>query len=360
MTINLIDAGGVTGSPAEQGFRIAASYWESVISTNATINFDVGYAPLAPRVLGQTGSSLEQFVSIAGYENALKATGTSALDKAADAYLPKVTPSQGVTAIVSEYLDRSARTGIDTSGTRVSSGNNAINETMAINSTIYKALTGTVDNSIDASITFSSNFNFDFNPSDGITTGAYDFIGVAIHEMGHALGFISAADDFDYSNGYSGDVNGAWWAYALDLFRYSGTDTLNWAPGQDSYFSIDGGATQLFGKSAFAQGEDFGTGYQASHWLDNGTCSNFEGIMNPYLCSATNAKVSALDLAAMDAIGWNLNVDVLADPGYSFSTAQAFSLFGVPEPATWAMMLGGFGLVGGAMRRRQRTTVRFA
>ena len=31
----------------------------------------------------------------------------------------------------------------------------------------------------------------------------------------------------------------------------------------------------------------------------------------------------------------------------------------VPEPATWAMMLGGFGLVGGAMRRRQRTAVRF-
>jgi hypothetical protein len=32
---------------------------------------------------------------------------------------------------------------------------------------------------------------------------------------------------------------------------------------------------------------------------------------------------------------------------------------GVPEPASWAMMLGGFGLVGGAMRRR-RTAVRFA
>ena len=28
----------------------------------------------------------------------------------------------------------------------------------------------------------------------------------------------------------------------------------------------------------------------------------------------------------------------------------------VPEPATWAMMLGGFGLVGGAMRYRRRQT----
>jgi len=32
----------------------------------------------------------------------------------------------------------------------------------------------------------------------------------------------------------------------------------------------------------------------------------------------------------------------------------------VPEPATWAMMIGGFGLVGGALRRRRTTAVSFA
>jgi hypothetical protein len=31
----------------------------------------------------------------------------------------------------------------------------------------------------------------------------------------------------------------------------------------------------------------------------------------------------------------------------------------VPEPASWALMLGGFGLVGGAMRSR-KAAVRFA
>ena len=31
----------------------------------------------------------------------------------------------------------------------------------------------------------------------------------------------------------------------------------------------------------------------------------------------------------------------------------------VPEPASWAMMLGGFGLVGGAMRSRRKATVSF-
>jgi hypothetical protein len=40
---------------------------------------------------------------------------------------------------------------------------------------------------------------------------------------------------------------------------------------------------------------------------------------------------------------------------YNFEVASG----AVPEPASWAMMLGGFGLVGGAMRRR-KTAIRFA
>ncbi len=32
----------------------------------------------------------------------------------------------------------------------------------------------------------------------------------------------------------------------------------------------------------------------------------------------------------------------------------------VPEPASWALMIAGFGLVGGAMRRRQRVSVSYA
>ena len=32
----------------------------------------------------------------------------------------------------------------------------------------------------------------------------------------------------------------------------------------------------------------------------------------------------------------------------------------VPEPASWTMMVGGFGLVGGTLRRRQRSALRFA
>ena len=51
------------------------------------------------------------------------------------------------------------------------------------------------------------------------------------------------------------------------------------------------------------------------------------------------------------------NLNGLLLPG---SNSEAFTLLsGVPEPASWAMMLGGFGLVGSAMRRR-RTGIAFA
>jgi hypothetical protein len=40
-----------------------------------------------------------------------------------------------------------------------------------------------------------------------------------------------------------------------------------------------------------------------------------------------------------------------------FSGTVTGLIFSVPEPASWAMMVGGFGLVGGAMRRRRDSAV---
>jgi hypothetical protein len=50
------------------------------------------------------------------------------------------------------------------------------------------------------------------------------------------------------------------------------------------------------------------------------------------------------------------------NPGYSHITFFNTGSTAVPEPATWAMMLLGFGLVGAAMRhrQRQRADVRFS
>ena len=56
-TINLIDLGGVTGSQAEQGFKVAAAYWGSMFTNTAVINLGVKFAPLNPGIIGSTGST---------------------------------------------------------------------------------------------------------------------------------------------------------------------------------------------------------------------------------------------------------------------------------------------------------------
>jgi hypothetical protein len=46
---------------------------------------------------------------------------------------------------------------------------------------------------------------------------------------------------------------------------------------------------------------------------------------------------------------------VSLDDPQGFSNAVLYTTAPIPEPATWAMMIAGFGLIGGAMRRRRST-----
>jgi hypothetical protein len=357
LTINLHDIGGVTGSKAEFGFAAAAKYWESVLTNDATVNIDVGFSDLGPGVLGSTGSSLATYVPIDAYYGALAATGTSALDAQAVAHLSPTNASGGVNVIVPGYL--TGTDGINPTTKRIAP-DGPINSTMALSTANLKAFGVDLGPGyVDAEIQFSSTFAFDFTPQNGIAPKTYDFIGVAVHEIGHALGFLSAVDDFDYSGYSTGPVDDYWWGYALDMFRYSqngGDPMLDWSVGTDSYLSIDGGATPLF-DGYFSTGTNYGDGWQASHWKEPSglPCENFRGIMNPYICNGVTDGVTALDLAAFDAIGWNLNLDVLKDSSYFRSTADIFAA-AVPEPADWALVMLGLGLVGGMVRRRSLVT----
>jgi hypothetical protein len=368
-TINLIDLGGVAGSKAEAGFNIAAAYWGSMFTNNAVINLGVAFAPLSQGIIGSTGSTRADY-SVAGWEARINSTkSNSAVDS--NIVLPTLT-NGGASFITNGVSLVDGLPTDDLSKLAYDPGLTTSSQTLYLNTSVIKAIggsTGLAPTARDGNVTFSSNFGFDFNPTDGISANTFDFIGVAIHEIGHALGFVSGVDFLDNygigksplagSLGYS--LNDTSIYSALDMFRYSNdpTDlvlgkstTLDLSVGGTKYFSIDGGKTALFGNT-MATGRFNGDGQQASHWKDTAGCAIGNGILDPTFCFGQTGYVTGLDLAAFDAIGWNLKTDALTYG--TTSTATIYSQFAVaaaPEPGVWAMMILGFGFVGGMLRRR--------
>ena len=337
LVFNLIDTGGAgTGTSARAGFQAAADFWSSAFTDDVIINLNIGFTGLGSGILG-SASSTQGLVTYSDFRNAVNADITSANDATFAATLP-------TGSSFDPYINRTADNP-NGSGSAIAyvdndGGNN--NTQVRMNTATAKALGLLAGNSslIDAAITFSSNFAFDFDRSDGIDSGQYDFVGVAIHEIGHALGFVSGVDILDINSpGTGGPFNDDLFTYVspLDFTRFSidsetaGAD-FDWtADVRSKYFSIDGGATSLV-DNAWSLGTTHGDGRQASHWKDNRGL----GILDPTFSNGELGIPTELDLIALDVIG--------------FDRLQSAA---VPEPSSLLMI--STVAIGWALQKRRRT-----
>jgi hypothetical protein len=261
LTIDFAQISGDTLTTQQaDAFNVAAQAWEAVLTNPVTITVDIGFT--SPSNLGGSGTDAlsaavpeEYSIGYPSLKTTLVDTATSAAQISSVQNLPNTVVNNNVVGTAADMLAL---------GYSVSS------------------LAGTIQ--------FSNTVNFQYSRnSDGsIDSGYYDFIGIAEHEIGHILGFISDVD------------SGLNYETVLDLDRYTapGTPTFTYAAvgPTPSYFSVDGGVTDV---AAFSTGNP----NQASHWL-----AGTGLLMQPTIAAGATQNITAIDLEAMNVIGWDLAV----------------------------------------------------
>jgi len=299
-------------SAVEAAFNRVAADYSSVFANPLNVHIQVSWgmvngSPLPSTALGSSSDPLYGYFTYAQIKNALTSFSQRNPSDTALASVVRNLPLYAPSAIP-RYVLPSA-------------------EAKALG--LVSANSGTIDGYIGFAGTTS---NYDFDPSNGIAPGTYDFEAVAAHEMAEVLGRISGLNSSSPSFGTP-----------LDLMRYSAPGQLSFSYNQAAYFSIDGGRTNLGNFNNSTSGGD------RSDWLTLVTSTD---VQDAFIYPGRNFNLSYADLTVLDALGWGgSNV---GDTSSGTPTRTAFALVEeVPEPSTIAVF--GFGLMAlaFAMRRAQ-------
>ena len=233
----------------------AATYLVGQFTDAVTVNLNIGWGEVAGSALGsgalaQTSTYLVS-TNYTALSNALKADATSAADASAVASLPGA-----------------------------ASGNFWLTTAEA------RALGLAASTATDASVGFSTSYGFDYDNTDGVASGTYDFNGVALHEMTETLGrmLLVGASIGTTTNSY----------VAYDMFHFSGSGVRTYSGSTPGYFSIDNGVTNLAAFNTVGGGDP-------GDWSSVVTNDAADAFATPGVV----LNFSSADLTAVDVVGWN-------------------------------------------------------
>jgi hypothetical protein len=288
-------------TPALQAFERAAKMWERRITDPITVVIDADLALLGPGILGSAGSQL----LTANYNTIRGAMVVDAVDELDDAIVGSLPLAPNYTVTLPA--------GFGLNGNVFASKANL--KALGFDPGDLDTIAGTTT---DAQITFSSSFSFDYDKSNGITPGQFDFEGIAAHEIGHGLGFFSGVDDVDF---FLPGTSNAIEPTPLDMFRFRDNVAADPATASDfgngtfgfprnmvpQHVAMFDQISDEFGGDAevlMSRGLDFGDGRQASHFKDNLGL----GLLDPTAGPGELLALTHNDLRALDLIGYEIQV----------------------------------------------------
>jgi hypothetical protein len=256
MKIDLVYESNVAEAPA--GFtgalQFAAGQLDTLITNNITVSIDVNW-DTSGEILGEAGPENMQLYAYSQVVSALTSHALSPAASLAAASMPASDPTGGAGV----YL--------------------TVAQAEALGLLHGSGLT-------DGTATFGTGgAGLNFSTTDLAIAGEEDFVGVAEHELAHALG-------------RTGWGNGS--AYSLmDLLRFSAPGVIEdhadiaTATSPPAYFSINDGATDL---AAFATASDY-YDWSTAVPADSFDAISYEGVAN---------TISAVDETLMAALGFDV------------------------------------------------------
>ena len=221
--------------------------------------------------------------------------------------------------------------------------------------TYYQAITGP--------ISYGNIIATNFNSWKGVANPGAPFQNELGNRIHYGLSINGNGQQFSISQlTFATDGNGTGDPFDFDFgpgYSYSPYDGTNGYVGilkgldgiigtADDVFITSGADTQLV-DALIGRG---------SGMADAVTCGT--GPDDSGLCGAANQSYINNEIAALQGIGFSSltgTYSLLNRAGAPIATGSGTVRFlaagAVPEPATWAMMIGGFGMIGAALRRRK-------
>ena len=271
---------------AMQTVQRAAEFWSTALADDVTVTIDAEFASLGAGVAGTMSPIM----------------GNMLYDQLRDVMIADAQSHEMIVSQLPVYQ------GLTTDGADVP-------DTVSVTRANLKAL-GVTTLPVSNSLFGTGPIDGIMNIADTFDNAAADFLQVAIHEIGHALGFVSGVENVDAGASVTNLTT-------MDMFRLApGQGSSNFTdaprmldPTKDQVF-FDGGhfnpsristiAGLTRGDIPLSTGEATGDGWQASHFKNRNLINGvYLGTMDPVANPAATENASENDKRVLDLIGWD-------------------------------------------------------